>query len=125
MAFEDDIHPLAYALVKAKETFEESLKEYEILNKQGALKKDNPLPNFLSGIIKNYGILENLPEPYRTGARLFLSMPASKSIDLLSLYMKMNGRNSDGSEKTTVDLLKDIASYAMKFAVGNNMLGEK
>ena len=125
MTFQEEISPFVYALAKAKETFEESLKEHDILKKQGYLQNSSSIPNILSGIVKGSGLLENIPEPYRTGAKLFLSMPTSKSADLLSIYMKMNGKNSDGSEKTTYDLLANLVSHAMKFAFENKISGEK
>ena len=125
MTLQEEISPFVYALVRAKETFEESLKEHDILKKQEYLKSSNSSPNLLSGIVNGSGLLENIPEPYRTGAKLFLSMPTSKSADLLSLYMKMHGKNSDGSEKTISDLLANFASYAVKFVFENKILGEK
>ena len=125
MTLQEEISPFVYALVKAKETFEESLKEHDILKKQEYLKNSSSIPSILSGIVKGSGLLENIPEPYRTPAKIFLSLPTSKSADLLSLYMKMHGKNSDGSEKITSDLLANLASYAVKFVFENKTLGEK
>jgi len=112
------VRPL-YAILKAKETFESSLAQYENNGEDYSAKLSETV---FSELMSRYDVQDVddikkfIPEEYRQAFKIFEGLPWDKAIELASTVLTESpiGKTEQGQYRKTGDVLKDIFKYVVK-----------